>query len=458
MGVLDALVSSVAIGRGPRCGACRIRGPRGVERIGRELTGCSRAPGRSGGAAPRRHLDLDPLRRPAGRLVRLAPAGLGPDGRRIRLSRGRLRVPARERHLAARPSAPWSRTRAARATAPPARHRLRRDVRPAAPPTATCCSSTSAAPASAARSTARRCSTSRAPTPRPRPPARSQLGDRSDLYGSALSADDLSAVITALRPRPGRHVRRLVRHVLHPGLPRSPPGPAAQPHPRLGLPDVRRGRVVRDAGTGDDELVREGLRAHAVVRGRSAARPSAGWRSCSTSSGRKPLRGKATGADGRMHKVTIGAADLTYARVQRDVHARPPTASSTLRSGPRSPATPARSRGWWRRTTSSAATGPPHGLQRGPGRCRVLPGLPAALRHEPAPGGPAAAVRRGRRGQAAHATRTSTGRSPLTSTSPRAGASRTGACSGRSRTRPTGRRAGAAGRSLRRRPDPGAVG
>ena len=61
------------------------------------------------------------------------------------------------------------------------------------------------------------------------------------------------------RPRPGRPVRRLLRHLLRPGLRRAPPRPAAQHRARRCLPDPRRDRVVPDPGTRDALGVRQGL-------------------------------------------------------------------------------------------------------------------------------------------------------------------------------------------------------
>ena len=83
----------------------------------------------------------------------------------------------------------------------------------------------------------------------------------------------------AARPRQGRPVRRLLRHVLRPGVRRPPRRPAAQHRARQRLPDVRRDRVVPDPGAGHALVVRQGVpalagvpRARAGLRARDAAR------------------------------------------------------------------------------------------------------------------------------------------------------------------------------------------
>ena len=77
------------------------------------------------------------------------------------------------------------------------------------------------------------------------------LGARADDYTTALSADDVAAVITQARPGPRRPVRRLLRHVLHAGLRRPPSVPRAERPARQRVPGVRRVGVVPDPGAGD---------------------------------------------------------------------------------------------------------------------------------------------------------------------------------------------------------------
>ena len=70
------------------------------------------------------------------------------------------------------------------------------------------------------------------------------LGIRSDNYTTRPSPPTTSPRSSERCSWPGRPVRRLLRHVLRPGVRRAAPGPAAQRRARQRLPDVRRDRVV----------------------------------------------------------------------------------------------------------------------------------------------------------------------------------------------------------------------
>ncbi len=169
----------------------------------------------------------------------------------------------------------------------------------------------------AGRSAARPCSSSTARTRR-RPRGAQLLGDHVDLYGGPqrgrpvcgdqrLWAWDRSTC-TGIRTARSS-----------PGPPRPPPQPAAQ-RSSTGPIRRRRGRLVRHADRGDDQLVRQGLRAHSIVRGPGwlddrPAHPAA------QVVRRKPLHGGATGADGR--STGSDGARPGSRRVQRDV--REPT-------------------------------------------------------------------------------------------------------------------------------------
>ena len=76
------------------------------------------------------------------------------------------------------------------------------------------------------------------------------------------------------RARPGRRLRRLVRHLLRPGLRRPPPRAGPQRGARQRLPGVRRGRVVRHPGPGDARLLRARLRADPRLPRRRPAVPA----------------------------------------------------------------------------------------------------------------------------------------------------------------------------------------
>ena len=113
-------------------------------------------------------------------------------------ARRRVRVRAGPRRLDRR-SARWCRTRAAPATAPRGRRTPTRRCTAPCCTGATCCSSTSAAPGLSR--TDRLPGAAEAAAGRYPPAARAcaaRLGARAHLYGTALSADDLAAVITAL--------------------------------------------------------------------------------------------------------------------------------------------------------------------------------------------------------------------------------------------------------------------
>lgn len=138
------------------------------------------------------------------------------------------------------------------------------------------------------------------------------LGDRFDLYGSALSADDLSAVISALGVGPvdmygdsygtffsqvflGRHpdqLRSLVLDSAYPTYGEDAWYATQTPAMQSSFEKVC-ARTPSCAALGGSTIGRLSQLLD-VVR-------------------RKPLHGNATGADGRMHWFTIGAPDLAYA-------------------------------------------------------------------------------------------------------------------------------------------------
>lgn len=139
-----------------------------------------------------------------------------------------------------------------------------------------------------------------------------KLGDHFDLYGSALSADDLSAVISALGVGPvdmygdsygtffsqvflGRHPDQLRSLVLDSAYPTYGEDAwyATQTEAMQSSFATVCQRTPSCAALGGSTIGRL-TQLLDVVR-------------------RTPLPGRATGADGRMHQFTIGAADLTYA-------------------------------------------------------------------------------------------------------------------------------------------------
>ena len=238
------------------------------------------------------------------------------------------------------------------------RHRRRRTPRCTGrcSTAATCCSSTSAAPAAPSRSTARRCRTSRATTRSPPAQCGASLGARADDYSTALSADDLAAVIDALglgqvdvygdsygtffaQVFAGRHPEQVRSVVLDSAYPAygedawyATQGPAMR--------DVVRRRLPADAG-----LPRRGP----AVPADAAAGAGRGPREA-------VARARRYDADGRRMRVTVDGAGLaavafgaTYTPgVLPRAHRRP-----ALR---RCPATAGRCCGWSPRRPAATPT------------------------------------------------------------------------------------------------------
>ena len=398
----------------------------------------------------------DALQGAAARAVRLDRAALGArqPGRRHRHRRLRLRPGARPLAAGARHAG----AARGRARLQHHRHRLvvRRDVRPAA---------RAAQPAARRPARHRPLGADRLPgaagprgRPTPTPPAAcgASLGDRADDYTTALSADDLAAVIDALGLGPvdvygdsygtffaqvfaGRHpelVRSVVLDSAYPAYGETAwyptQGPAMTRVLRRRLPALARpaatpaGRSCRPlravlAEVRDEALARDGLR-----RGRP---PDAGPR-------RRPGPGRR--------------------RLRRDVHAGVLPRAHRRAALRRSPATAAAAaagrRGHRRRHRRRTGRAYSEGLDAAVA-CHDYP----QLYDMTAPPGRAPAAVRRRARRARRPTRTPTGRSRSTSTPTPTGRRWTGARSGRRRrASQPGRPAGAAGRPLPRRPGAGA--
>ena len=210
-------------------------------------------------------------------------------------------------------------------------------------------------------------------------------------------ADDLAAVIRRLGLGRGRRLRRLLRHVLRAGLRR----PAPRPGPQRACSTAPTRRTARSACYPTQGPAMR--RAFAAVCQRSPRLPQAGgrrswptlqrvlaqvrahpWRGTVVRRRRPPDEGRSSTA----RKLVTVAFGATYAPAfYRELTA---ALRSGLRRRPRAAAA-AGGRGHRRRHRRRAGGR----LQRGPGRRRRLPRLPAALRHDRAAGrGPRAAVRR----------------------------------------------------------------
>ena len=240
------------------------RGPVMVQRMRRRATAVLATAimlSRSAGSAPRRAsdtvrvgtLDAPAVPRRRRRPLRLdPPRPWEPGNPAAGHGEGRVRVPSGDRTTRARRSARWCRTRAAPATAPPAppssyaamygplldrRNLLLVDQRGTGRSEPVDCPGAPGPQAGLRRRgrALRRPASARAPTTT-RPPC---------------SADDLAARHRGARLGKGRRVRRLLRHLLHPGLRRPASRPGPQRRPRRVLPDVRRERVVPHPGPGD---------------------------------------------------------------------------------------------------------------------------------------------------------------------------------------------------------------
>ena len=311
---------------------------------------------------------------------------------------------------------------------------VRRDVRPAARPAQPAARRPARHRPVASRSTARRCRTSTSPTPSPRPQCGRSLGDRADDYTTALSADDLAAVVARSGSAPvdlygdsyGTFFAQVFagRH----------PEPGAQRRARQRLPDVRRDRLVPHPGPGDARRVHRGLPALAGLPRRPGGRSCRTLRAVLAQVRAQPWRGTAYDADGRRMRVTRRRRRRWPAsRSARRTHRRS-TASSPLRCAPACAATARRCCGWSRRPPAAAPT---------PGRSTAYSeGLDAAVAcHDypqlydmTAPPGAARErqLRRGARRADPHRTPTPTARSPSTSTPTPTGRCSTGAPGGRS--------------------------
>ena len=198
------------------------------------------------------------------------------------------------------------------------------------------------------------------------------------------SADDLAAVIRALGLGPidlyGDSYGTFFAQVFA----GSPPRPAAQRGARQRLPDVRRERVVPDAGAGDAHAPSIGLPPLAGLPATAGRRPTPLLRGCSgrcahhAVARRGPRRRRPAGCGSSVNGTDPGRRSRSARRT-----GRPSTASSTaaLRSALRgdrrrcsgsSPRPPAAARD----------AGPVARLQRGARRRGRLPRLPAAVRHD----------------------------------------------------------------------------
>ena len=213
-----------------------------------------------------------------------------------------------------------------------------------------------------------------------------KLGDRADDYSTALSADDLAAVIRRLGLGKvdvyGDSYGTFFAQVFagrHPEL--VAVGGAGQR-----LPDVRRVRVLPDPGAGDAARVRG--RVPALVR-RAATRVCRSRDALDEVLAQvrvKPWRGRAYDADGTRMKVAVTARNLVtvaFGATYTPAFYRELTAA--LRSaldGDRKPLL----RLVAEATGGGTDAGPGVLLLRGPRRRGRLPRLPTALRHDLASG------------------------------------------------------------------------
>ena len=225
------------------------------------------------------------------------------------------------------------------------------------------------------------------------------LGDHSDLYGSALSADDLSAVISALRLAPvdlyGDSYGTFFAQVF------------------LGRhPDQLRSVVLDSAYPTYGEDAWYGTQGPALIS--SYQKVCQRTPSCQALGGstigrltqllnqlrQKPLHARQSGADGRMHNVTIDPVELTYvayaATFSTAIYREFDPAVRAALAGDVDPIA---------RLVAEqdfvGGDGPAEAYSEGLDAAVACQDYPAALRHDPAAGGARAAVRRGRRGEAA---------------------------------------------------------
>jgi pimeloyl-ACP methyl ester carboxylesterase len=138
-----------------------------------------------------------------------------------------------------------------------------------------------------------------------------KLGDRADLYGSVLSADDLSAVISALQLGPvdlyGDSYGTFFAQVFlgrHPGQLRSVVLDSAYPTFGEDAWYATQGPAL----TSSYQKVCARTPSCQALGGSPISRLAQLMDVVS----RKPLQVRQTGADGRMHKVTVDTVELTY--------------------------------------------------------------------------------------------------------------------------------------------------
>ena len=181
------------------------------------------------------------------------------------------------------------------------------------------------------------------------------LGARADDYSTALSADDLAAVVDALGLGPGRRLRRLLRHLLRPGLRRPPPRAGPQRGARQRLPDLRRGR--RGTPPRDRRCARRSPSSASAPRpaATAAGRSCPPWRRCSPSCARSRGAARPTTRTAAGCGSPSTARGWPRSRSARRTRRRS-TASSPRRCAPGCPATAGRCSGWSPRPPAAAPT------------------------------------------------------------------------------------------------------